>query len=181
MFAYLLVLIGVASRYLVAGHLPLLNFTAVTGSLLYFGARRSWREMLGPVAILIASDFALTTYVYHYQFHWQAYVTTWAWYAAVILLGQILLHAKTNFVRGASAAILGPTSFFIVSNYGVWAGNLFTYPHTFAGLIACYAAAIPFYRNDLLCTSIVLGVTLGVPALMRRTNLIPAHESIQAK
>ncbi len=177
MFAYVLVLLGVASRYLVAGHLPLLNFTAVTGSLVYFGARRSWREMLAPVAILMASDFALTTYVYHYQFHWQAYVTTWVWYAAAIALSQILLHAKTTFVRGAAGAILGPTSFFVVSNYGFWASSLSPYPHTFAGLVTCYAAAIPFYRNDVVATSIVLAVALGAPVLVRRMNLAGAEEA----
>ena len=177
MFAYVLVLLGVASRYLVAGHLPLLNFTAVTGSLVYFGARRSWREMLAPVAILMASDFALTTYVYHYQFHWQAYVTTWAWYAAAIALGQILLHAKTTFVRGAAGVILGPTSFFVVSNYGFWASSLSPYPHTFAGLVTCYAAAIPFYRNDVVATSIVLAVALGAPVLVRRMNLAGAEQA----
>ncbi len=170
MIAYLLVLLGVATRYLVAGHLPLLNFTAVTGSLLYFGARRSWREMLAPVAILIASDFALTTYVYHYPFQWQAYVTTWGWYAAAIVLGQILLHSKTTFVRGAASAILGPTSFFVVSNYGFWASGYNAYPHTLAGLGACFMAGVPFYRNDLVATSIVLGVALGVPVLVRRMN-----------
>jgi Family of unknown function (DUF6580) len=168
MIAYLLVLLGVATRYLVAGHLPLLNFTAVTGSLLYFGARRSWREMLGPVAIFMLSDYALTTYVYHYAFHWQAYVTTWAWYAAAIALGQILLHARTTFVRGAAAAILGPTSFYIVSDYSVWASGFNGYPHTLAGFVTCYVAAIPFYRNDLASTSIVLAVALGAPILVRK-------------
>ncbi len=181
MIAYLLVLFGVATRYLVAGHLPLLNFTAVTGSLLYFGARRSWREMLAPVAILMASDFALTAYVYHYPFQWQAYITTWAWYAAAIVLGQILLHAKTTFVRGAAAALLGPTSFFIVSDYSVWASGFNGYPHTLAGLITCYVAAIPFYRNDLAATSIVLVVALGVPALVRRMNPNRAQEAVIAK
>jgi len=168
MVAYLLVLLGVLTRYLVAGHLPLLNFTAVTGSLLYFGARRPWREMLAPIGLLMVSDFALTTYVYHYPFHWQGYITTWAWYAAVIVLGQILLHAKSDFTRGAFAAILGPTSFFIVSNYSVWVSGFNGYPHTLAGLITCYVAAIPFYRNDLAATSIVLAVALGAPALVRK-------------
>jgi hypothetical protein len=177
MFAYVLVLLGVASRYLVAGHLPLLNFTAVTGSLLYFGARRPWREMLAPVGLFMLSDYALTTYVYHYPFHWLAYVTTWAWYAAAIVLGWILLHAKTTFVRGAAGALLGPTSFFIISNYGVWANGMNTYPHTFAGLVGCYVAAIPFYRNDLVSTSIVLAVALGAPVLVRRMNLARAQEA----
>lgn len=101
MFAYVLVLLGILSRYAVASHLPWLNFTAVGGSLLFFGARRSWREMLFPLAALMASDYCLTTFTYHYQFHWQAYIITWGWYVMAMVLGQILLHAKTTFVRGA--------------------------------------------------------------------------------
>jgi hypothetical protein len=167
MLAYLLVLLAVLTRVL--PHAGWWNFTAVTSGLLYFGARRPWREMLVPVAVLMATDYYLTAFVYHYPFQWPAYVTTWVWYAMAIGLGWILLHAKTNFVRGTAAAILGPTSFFIVSNYSVWAGSGM-YPHTLAGLGACFVAGLPFYRNDLIATSIVLGVALGVPALVRRMN-----------
>ncbi len=175
MIAYLLVLFAVLSRYLVAGHLPLLNFTAVTGGLIYFGARRPWREMVGPLAILMASDYCLTTYTYHYAFHWQGYIPTWIWYLAAMALGQILLRAKTNFVRVAAGAILGPTSFWLMSNFAFWAlyaGSAIgsPYPRTFGGLATCYAAAIPFYGNDLAATSIVLAVAFGVPALVRRMN-----------
>jgi len=170
MFAYVLLLFGVASRYLVASHVAWLNFTAVGGSLLYFGARRSWREMFVPLAALMASDYSLTVFHYGYAFHWQSYVTTWAWYAMAMALGWILLHAKTTFVRGAAAAILGPTSFFVVSNYGVWAGGMNLYPHTLSGLATCYLAAIPFYRNDLIATSIVLAGAFGVEALLRRVR-----------
>ena len=173
MFAYVLVLLGVSSRYLVASHVPWLNFTAVGGSLLYFGARRSWREMFVPLAALMVSDYCLTTFTYHYSFVWTAYVITWMWYAMAMALGRILLHAKTSFVRGAAAAILGPTSFWIVSDFAVWAGGG-SYPHTLAGLWTCYLAAIPFYRNDLLSTSIVLGAALGVPALVHRMQRIQA-------
>jgi hypothetical protein len=167
MIAYLLVLLAVLSRYLVVGHLPLLNFTAVTGGLIYFGAKRSWREMVGPLAILMASDYCLTTYTYHYAFHWQAYIPTWIWYVAAMALGQILLRAKTSFVRVAASAILGPTAFFVISNYAVWLGSTF-YPHTLSGLMTCYAAAIPFYGNDLAATSIVLGAAFSVPVLVHR-------------
>jgi hypothetical protein len=167
MIAYLLVLLAVLSRYLVVGHLPLLNFTAVTGGLIYFGAKRPWREMVGPLAILMASDYCLTTYTYHYAFHWQGYIPTWIWYVAAMALGQILLRAKTSFVRVAASAILGPTAFFVISNYAVWLGSTF-YPHTLSGLMTCYAAAIPFYGNDLAATSIVLGAAFGVPVLVHR-------------
>ena len=180
MIAYVLVLVGVLSRYFVAGHVAWLNFTAVGGSLIYFGARRPSREMLAPLTIFMMSDYCLTTFTYHYPFHWQSYVTTWALYLMAMALGQILLQAKTTFVRGASAAILGPTSFFLVSNYSVWAASGM-YPHTLAGLATCYAAAIPFYRNDLLSTSLVLGIVLGVEALVRKRNASHAHEALAAK
>ena len=44
------------------------------------------------------------------------------------------------------------------------------YPRTLGGLGACYAAAVPFYRNDLLSTAIVAGLAFGVPVLVRRLN-----------
>ncbi|MGP8185929.1 MAG: DUF6580 family putative transport protein [Terracidiphilus sp.] len=181
MVAYLLVLLGVASRYFAVSHVSWLNFTAVGGSLIYFGARRPWREMLAPLAVFMLSDFCLTTFVYRYAFHWQDYVTTWAWYAMAIALGQILLHAKTTFARGAAASLLGPTSFFLISNFSVWASGFNGYPHTFAGLAVCYAAAIPFYRNDVAATSIFLALALGVPALVRRIRMVPAQEALAGK
>ena len=163
--AYLLLLVAVLSRVL--PHAGLWNFTAVGGVLLYFGARRSWREMLAPLAVLIATDYYLTVFAYHYNFVWQGYLITWAWYLMAMSLGQILLHARTTVLRVAAGALLGPTSFFVVSNYAVWFGGGM-YPHTLAGLTACYAAAVPFYRNDLASTAIVAGLAFGLPVLVRQ-------------
>ena len=42
------------------------------------------------------------------------------------------------------------------------------YLDTFAGLMACYAAALPFYRNDLVSTAIVAGLAFGIPEALRR-------------
>lgn len=168
MAAYLLLLVAVVSR--VVPHAGWLNFTAVTGALIYFGARRSWREMLAPLAVLAATDYALTAFVYHYAFRWTDYLPTWAWYVAVMALGHILLKVKTTWVRAGAAIVLGPTSFWLISNYAVWAADRFDYPHTWAGLVACYTAAIPFYRNDLVSTAIVAGAAFGLPVLLRRLN-----------
>lgn len=178
MAAYLLLLFAVVTR--IVPHAEWMNFTAVGGALLYFGARRSWREMLAPVAVLMATDYYLTVYSYHLGFQWTAYVTTWAWYAAMIVLGQILLHTRVSFVRVAAGALLGPTSFFVISDFAVWAGSNM-YPHTLSGLTACFVAAIPFYRNDLVSTSIVLGLAFGVPALLRRMHALPAREMVAGK
>lgn len=165
--AYLLLVVAILSR--VIPHPGWLNFTAVGGALLYFGARRSWREMLAPLGALMVTDYCLTVFTYHYAFEWKAYVTTWAWYLAAMALGHILLKARTTFVRVAAGVVLGPTSFFVLSNYAVWAGGNM-YPHTLSGLTACYAAAIPFYRNDLMSTAIVAGLAFGVPVLVRRIS-----------
>jgi hypothetical protein len=169
--AYLLLLVAVLSRLLPHG--GWMNFTAVGGALLYFGARRSWREMLAPLAVLMATDYYLTVYAYHYAFRWPAYLPTWAWYVAAMALGQILLHSRTTFVRAGAATLLGPTSFFLLSNYAVWAGGGM-YPRTMEGLMTCYVAGLPFYRNDLVSTAIVVALAFGVPVLVRRFS--PARE-----
>jgi hypothetical protein len=179
MAAYLFILFAVLSRLFLAAtpHPEWFNFTAVGGMLLYFGARRSWREMLAPLAVLMATDYFLTVSVYHYPFHWVSYLPTWAWYVAAMVLGQILLKAKTTFVRVAAAALLGPTSFFLLSNYAVWAGSGM-YPRTLGGLGACFVAALPFYRNDLISTALVVGVAFGVPVLVRRYQSAHGAEAI---
>jgi hypothetical protein len=176
--AYLLLVFAVLTRLL--PHAGWLNFTAVGGALLYFGARRSWREMLAPMAALMATDYFLTVYSYHFSFRLQDYAATWVWYAMAMALGQILLHAKTTAVRVAAGALLGPTSFFLVSNYAVWASG-WGYPRTLGGLGACYAAAVPFYRNDLLSTSIVCGLAFGVPVLVRRMNAARTQVALAGK
>jgi hypothetical protein len=167
--AYLLLLAALLSR--VIPHAGWFGFTAVGGSLLYFGAKRSLREMLLPVAALAAVDYYLTTHVYAYDFVWQAYLVTWAWYAAAIVLGSILLARHVSLLRVASAAILGPTSFFLASNYAVWVGSHNPggmYAPTFTGLLTCLAAGLPFYGRDLLSTGLVLTLAFGVPVAVRR-------------
>jgi len=174
--AYLLLVVAILTR--VVPHPGWLNFTAVGGALLYFGARRSWREMLVPLAALMTTDYFLTVYSYHYAFRWQGYVASWTWYLMAMTLGLILLHAKTSLVRVAAATLLGPTSFFVLSNYAVWAAG-WGYPRTLAGLATCFAAAVPFYRNDLLSTTVVCGLAFGVPVLVRRMSA-PQAQTVPA-
>jgi hypothetical protein len=168
MYAYLLLLAALLSR--VIPHSGWFGFTAVGGSLLYFGARRNWREMLLPVAALAAVDYYLTVFAYGYSFHAQDYLVTWGWYAAAIVLGRILLGSKVSVLRVASAAILGPSSFFLVSNYAVWLGSHYPggmYAPGLGGLLTCYVAGLPFYGRDLVSTGLVLTLAFGVPAAVR--------------
>lgn len=176
MGAYLLIVFAVLSR--VIPH-SWMNFTAVGGGLLYFGARRPLREAIWPVLALMATDFYLTVAFYHYAWHTSAYLITWAWYAAVIVLGRILLKDHISVSRVIAAPTIASTSFFLISNYAVWIGSAI-YPHSLAGLGACYAAALPFYRNDVLSTTLVTGVAFGLPILAHRLMEQRAHGKLAA-
>jgi len=179
MAAYWLLLIAVLTRLI--PHAPWWNFTAVTPSLLIFGARRPRREMLAPLAALVATDCYLTLFRYHgYSIGWES-LFTWGWYLLAMLLGSALLSKRVTVERIALGALFGPTSFFLVSNFGVWACcGPCGYPKTLAGLIACYWAGIPFYRNDLLATSLVLAAFFGLPELLRRLDLARTQKALSS-
>jgi hypothetical protein len=160
---------------------PWWNFTAVGASLLVWGARRSLLSAVIPVGLLALGDWYLTRFAYGYAFHVDQYLLTWAWYALVVVLGYRLLRGRPGFARTASATVLAPTSFFLVSNYAVWASPTSWYPHTLAGLETCYAAALPFYRNDLLSTGLVVGLVWGLPALAARMRPDAADHALLHK
>ena len=75
-----------------------------------------------------------------------------------------MLQGKPSFLRVTGGVLASATSFFLLSNFAVWIGSVM-YPHTAAGLGACYVAAIPFYANDLISTAITAGALFGLPAL----------------
>jgi hypothetical protein len=173
MFSYFFLLAAVFSRIL--PH-PYWGFTAVGASLLYFGARRSPRQFFLPVIALAATDYYLTTIVYSYPFHVQAYLVTWSWYLGACFLGWAILRKQITAPRVVGAALTSSTSFFALSNFAVWM-SFGSYPHTFGGLTACYIAGLPFYRNDALATTLLCGVVFGVPVVARRTVEAWQHRS----
>jgi len=179
MSAYLLIVFAILSRIAVSSHHSWLNFTAIGGSLLFFGARRPLRQAILPVIALAALDYYMTVYVYSYPFAAQDYLITWAWYAAVVVLGHLLLRDRRSVGRVGAAVILSSTSFFLASNFAAWTVLRGIYPHTFSGLMTAYAAGLPFYRNDLVSTTLVAGLAFGLPALVEnyRTNEISAHKA----
>jgi len=143
MLAYLFVALAVAFRFV---HHPV-AFTPVGASLLYFGARQPRSRIWIPLAALMVSDLVLTRFSYGYPFVADQLVI-WAWYAAIMLLGG-MLSKNSSVPRLATAALGTAMSFFIVSNFAVWATWRNLYPATLSGLMACYAAALPFFRNEV--------------------------------
>ena len=169
MVAILVLLLAALSRLIPhVNHAVAFNFTAVGAGLLFFGSRRPrWQAVLA-VAVMATMDAYLTTRVYGYAFHVREYLVTWAWYAGVCLTGSALLR-KVTALRVAAGVLASATSFFVLSNFAVWASGGM-YAHSAAGLVSCYVAALPFYANDLLSTGMVAAVLFGVPVLAAKMS-----------
>jgi hypothetical protein len=162
MLAYLFVVLAVAVRFLPHP----LSFTPVAAALLFFGARGSRRQMWMPLVLLVVSDVILTKAVYAYVFAWDQ-IVTWAWYAGILWLGT-KLRDKATPLRVIGAALASSVSFFLVSNFAVWAA-WDMYPKNFAGLMESYVAGLPFFRRgvegDLLFTSLMFATPVVIHAL----------------
>ncbi len=176
MLAFLFVILAVAFR-LVSRPVFWLGFTPVAAALLYFGARAPRKWMWAAVAMLAAGDVILNR-GYGYSVTPDLYIT-WAWYAAMVLLGGVALRGEARPLRLAGASLVASVSFFAISNFAVWL-VWHMYPMTLSGLAACYAAAVPFFRNsvvgDLTFTAAFFGIGALVDARLHR----PAEAKIKS-
>lgn len=166
MLAYLFIVIAVAVRLLPHPW----HLTPIGAALLFFGAKRPVREWIAPLALLAATDVYLTTMQYHMHVSVD-HLVTWAWYLAALGIGYMLVRT-VDALRVVGASLASATSFFLVSNFAVWAfGSM--YAKTFAGLVQCYTMAIPFFRgtfaSDLIYTPVLFSVPYALKLIERKT------------
>lgn len=167
-FTITLILLAAFSRLL--PHPP--NFAPVTALALFGGVYLDRKQtFLIPMVAMLLSDFFL-------GFHsGMPFV-----YGSFILMGFIGLWLRSHkgLAAAAGATLAGSVLFFVITNFGVWLIQEATYPHSFAGLVECYAAAIPFFRNTLLGDIGYVGVLFGAYELARRfiPGLTPEPENI---
>jgi len=117
-----------------------------------------------PLVLLAATDVILTRYIYVYPFSWDQLVI-WAWYAAILWLGTNL-REKAGFWRVVGAAVTSSVSFFLISNFAVWAASPQMYPRTFTGLMMSYTAGIPFFRGTAESDLFFSLAMFGTPVLL---------------
>ena len=161
-----LVLLAVASRLL--PHPP--NFAPIAAIGLFAGAafdrRAAW---LVPFAALLLSDAVIGFY------HPMSMFWNYAGFAACLLLGSAVLGRARTLPRFAGATLASSVAFFALSNFGMWASGY--YPRTGAGLVECYVAALPFFRNTLASDVLYSAALFGGWALLRSAFKRPAVET----
>lgn len=155
-----LVLVLVAAALRLVPHPP--NFSPIAAMALFGAAafdRKMWAIVL-PLAAMLLSDLVL-------GFHDQMAAV----YGSIILiemLGLWALRSNRSVLRVGMAAVSGSLIFFFVTNLSVWAFSGM-YARTGAGLVTCFAAALPFLQNSLAGDLVFTGLLFGAWALMERS------------
>ena len=154
---FALIVLAAASRLL--PHPP--NFAPVAAIGLFAGAHSSRRAgWLVPFAALLASDAVIGFY------HPVGMLWNYLAFAACLLLGSGFLARRRTALRLGGAVLSSSVAFFVISNFGMWASGY--YPRTAAGLVECYVAALPFFRNTLASDVIYSAALFGGYALLAR-------------
>lgn len=159
MLAIVFVLIAVAVRLLP----HTLSVTPVAAALLFFGARGSKKLAWLPVLLLAGTDIYLSRVVYGAPLSADLLVS-WVWYAGMIGMGTLLRRNQAP-VRIFGASVAAAVSFFLVSNFAVWAVWQL-YPKTFAGLMTAYAVGLPFFQREILGDVVFTAVMFAIPAVI---------------
>lgn len=122
------------------------------------GAAKVQTGLIATLAALLLSDAILG----FYSGMWYVYAAT-----LVPVLAGRWIRPRQSVGAVAAAALGSSVSFFILTNFPSWAsGHMYT--HDLAGLAACYAAAIPFFQNQLLGDAFYTAVLFGGYALLHR-------------
>lgn len=156
----LLIAIGVAGRW---GQ-PEWCFTPTAAATIFAGWYFSQLAVavMVPIAILGVSDLLLPAHD-----NLPVMLITYAVMTLPVWFGRMMRERRSaagTLWRAAVCGFLPATAFYLVTNFAVWAFQS-DYDKTFAGLVECYWAAVPFYRWMLAGDLFYLGVLVGCAAL----------------
>lgn len=164
LFAALLVCCVISLRAIVPSFWDdAVNFAPFAAISLFSGAcfPKKGGAYLWPLLLFFISDiFVNKVYFGHWTLFYPGFYWQYGSYILIACLGMVLADNRKP-LRVLGVSLSASLIFFIISNFGVWVG-WHTYPHTFSGLMACYLAAIPFYKatlgSDLLYLVMLFGI-----------------------
>ena len=162
LFLFILVAVSTIVKIICAPQINLSGFTCVIAVSLFAGLTIKDKKIafLFPLLALFISDVLLqglyALNLFPYSGFYSGQITN---YALFILITLIAISLRNYKIAGiVAAAFIGPTVFFLLSNFVVWKtqGAVMGYSNNFSGLMQCYVFGIPFYRNSLVSTVIFL-------------------------
>jgi len=164
-FYTLLIAVATIIKILCAPNIALSGTTAIMSVALFAGLNKTYNaqsSFLLPLLTLLISNAILQVLhmlnMFPFEGFYKGQLVEYSLTIVLTVVGLLLRRGKTAGIF--IAAILGPSIYFFASNYFSWAINwqLFGYTHDTAGLVKCYTLALPFYRNSLVSTIVLLPV-----------------------
>lgn len=152
------------------GYSALSNFTPIGALALFGGAyfNQKWKAFIFPISALFFSDIIMMKLYYAEHSNGLLY-SSWYWtYGAFLLMVVIGQLMKKVTIKTFLFSVIGAAlTHWIVVDFGVWlmgctdltTGKLYT--NDFAGLMKCYAMAIPYMKNMLLGNLIFGAILFG--------------------
>lgn len=176
LFTIIIVALATICKFFFGPSLSWSGFSPVIAIALFSGFIIKQKDFafLFPLLALVISDAAIQAlyennlfpYPGIYSGQWKNYLILFT----ATLIGWALKGRKTtSLIIGAVAA---PTVFFLISNFNVWLSQDVLYPKNFDGLMQCYAAGLPFYRNALIAAFVFL------PMILVTYNYIMRHKPV---
>jgi hypothetical protein len=152
LLAISIVFVGILTRIFLNEVVGIPNFEAVTAISLISGS------LLGgifaavvPLFIIFISDIYFGNTLIH--------LFTWSAFILIGIFGILFKKSsKYYFLKITGGGIISVLFFYLWTNFGWWLVSGM-YPLNSQGLLACYAAAIPFLKNQLM------SILIFVPAL----------------
>jgi hypothetical protein len=146
-----------------------MNFAPIAAIALFGGVYFNGKVApILPLAALLVSDLFLGFY--------DGIVWVYGSFLLVVAIGMLARKRKTaTVIFGATVA--GSLLFFLITNFGVWQSGTF-YSKNLTGLVECYVAAIPFYRNSIMGDLFYVTVMFGVYELAMK--YLPKSQSLKA-
>ena len=127
------------------------NFAPVGATSVFAGARLpGWQAYLIPLALMAVTDPIIYA-SYGLPFSFQSRVWIYLSFLISVAIGRCLRRTDSP-LRIGGALFASALQFFLISNFSSWLGHngVSLYPHTAAGLMTCYIAALPFFGWTLL-------------------------------
>ena len=169
-------LIAFAAGMRLLPHPP--NFAPVAAVALFGGyfLPRRWAIVL-PFGAMLLSDAVIGFY------DGRIMAAVYACLALSVFLGRWARRQGDRTVSLIGSCLAGSVVFFAITNLAVWLWSG-TYPYNASGLVACYAAAVPFFRNtlagDLFYATALFGLYAVIGFAVRNRGWLFAKRSVRA-
>jgi len=143
------------------------NFTPIGAMALFSGAMFRDRRVafVFPLVALFAGDLFVGLH--------RLMPVVYASFLLSVLIGTWLANRR-GILRIGGAVFIGALQFFLITNFAVWQVSA-TYPHTPAGLSACYIAGLPFFGNALAGDAVYATLFFGIFALAEKCFPAPSE------